>query len=114
MTDTQKALEALSRMYGYADDVFDDAAVREDFETIRAALEAKAVDVGWKLIETAPRDGTDVLITDGKDYAVAYFNGEQWRDVGDIGWAGIDIDYPDEDQPTHWMPLPKPPTKETL
>ncbi|MCB9902368.1 MAG: DUF551 domain-containing protein [Planctomycetes bacterium] len=61
----------------------------------------------WQPIETAPRDGTDVLVfrdySSGARYAVASFDGEEWRDIGDIGWAGMDGD---DNQPTHWMPLP--------
>jgi hypothetical protein len=62
----------------------------------------------WQPIETAPKDGTDVLITDGEDYAVAHFDTVRhepcWRDCGDMGWAGM-ID----EEPTHWMPLPPAP-----
>lgn len=65
----------------------------------------------WQPIETAPRDGTEVLVCrvyeGGKaEYAVAhnYDDGNGWRDMGDMGWAGMTHD--DENQPTHWMPLP--------
>jgi hypothetical protein len=59
----------------------------------------------WKPIETAPRDGSDVLI---------------WCYTGEIGIAHFDYatfawwhnlcEYPD---PTHWMPLPPPPESNT-
>lgn len=60
----------------------------------------------WQPIETAPMGGTEVLITDGENYAVAIYVDEEcgWRDMGDIGWAGM-VDH----HPTHWMPLPNPP-----
>lgn len=69
----------------------------------------------WQPIETAPRDGTEVLVCrvyeDGKaEYAVAhnYDDGNGWRDMGDLGWAGMT--HEEDNQPTHWMPLPTPPS----
>lgn len=60
----------------------------------------------WQPIETAPKDGTAVLIA-VPDYEVAIianwyrYNGlETWRD------EELDI-YPTA---THWQPLPTPPT----
>ncbi len=66
----------------------------------------------WQSIETAPRDGALVLVcrvyeSGIVEYAVASSNGDEWRDMGDIGWAGM---YGEGNQPTHWMPLPPPPT----
>ena len=68
----------------------------------------------WQPIETAPQDGTDVLVCrtyphSCAEYAVAhnYGDGSGWRDMGDIGLAGMTVD--DDNQPTHWMPLPAPP-----
>ena len=67
----------------------------------------------WQPIETAPKDGTEVLVcrTYGErrtEYAVAHcYEGGEWHDMGDIGWAGM-YGGPDN-QPTHWMPLPEAP-----
>ena len=64
----------------------------------------------WNPIESAPKDGTEVLV--GKNYgrssnySVAWFDGDEWRDVGDMGWAGMDGE---DNQPTHWKPLIPPP-----
>lgn len=62
----------------------------------------------WQPIATAPKDGTEVLVTDGTTYAVAswYDAGGEWRDVGDIGWGGMEGALP-----THWMALPALPGK---
>lgn len=61
----------------------------------------------WKPIGTAPHDGREVLVFGNGSYAVACWNGEEWRDMGDIGWAGMYGD--DGNQPTHWRQLPEPP-----
>jgi hypothetical protein len=77
---------------------------------LMAALKAK-----WQPIETAPKDGTEVLIYGlawedaqrGNYYAVAAFLDGAWRDSPedvDDGW--------EMNSPTHWMPLPTPPEGE--
>lgn len=90
---------------------------------LRAALEQPGVEpYGWRTIDTAPKDGTAVLvmrdiwpgtpsgraeICNGHNTYVA-----EWRD-GDNAWvcymdAVCDPHCPVE--PTHWMPLPRPPS----
>lgn len=67
--------------------------------------------VGWQPIETAPRDGTWILMYRAHDIAQArrqidvFSKNKEW---GGIGWA-----YGDDAQPTHWIPLPAPPTDAT-
>jgi hypothetical protein len=68
----------------------------------------------WQPIETAPKDGAEILLG---------FAGEKWivqgRWVGDYkardgAWWALNNDPTDawggELYPTHWMPLPSPPT----
>lgn len=58
----------------------------------------------WQPIETAPKDGTIVLLYDGA-YPIAGF-----FDFG--GWIPADVDLQDmwpQIEVTHWMPLPEPP-----
>ena len=62
---------------------------------------------GWRLIDTAPRDGTDFLvhlvngwITRGRFVGGRYFA----SDSSGPTHRGSDPN------PTHWMPLPPPPT----
>jgi hypothetical protein len=66
--------------------------------------------MNWKPIETAPKDGTAVdLWIDFRRITDAY-----WRKgpMGE-GWHYASGEGMDDSQPTHWMPLPPPPTNET-
>ena len=67
----------------------------------------------WKPIESAPRDGTPILVCVTYSRQEGGWHTEQWVD-----WTGgtyvwpmfqqrVDILFP----PTHWMPLPKPPVE---
>ena len=79
----------------------------------------------WKPIDTAPRDGTNVIL--GWDFAGVWLVRNGWWDDGcsacgdcpcdedDIGWWSYRHSVTQEllngyDEPTHWLPLPKPPT----
>jgi hypothetical protein len=70
----------------------------------------------WKPIESAPKDGTEILaferLPTGDYYRVMY-----WEDRGEhidtltteSGWSKADSGYIGEFHPTHWQSLPKPP-----
>lgn len=66
----------------------------------------------WKPIETAPRDGTKVLAW--RNGALEILRWDHIK-VGPLmaGWWFVgDRAVVDRDaQPTHWMPLPAPPTE---
>lgn len=59
----------------------------------------------WKPIETAPKDRTRILVSDGFYVDTAYFNkGEWWHyECGD-DWYSMSCN------PSFWMPLPDAPT----
>ena len=62
----------------------------------------------WQPIETAPKDGTRVLLF-FPGFVIPVWVGD-WHE----GWRpeyGVRTP-PIEDDPTHWMPLPAPPGKE--
>lgn len=82
----------------------------------------------WKPIETAPKDGTRILIyeqggagSDDEVFACVWGRfwpqtqptpGTGWRENYSEGWVefgGMDVRQTC-DKPTHWMPLPKPPS----
>ena len=77
-----------------------------------------AVAAGWMPIETAPKDGTYLLLWE--QYSTNPFVGcwafGSWRVShehvdAEGGWDGaIVVDSIDQDRITHWMPLPPPPT----
>ena len=59
----------------------------------------------WLLIETAPKNATKILVTDGTDVDSAYWDYDMWC----TPYGGNNIQY----QPTHWceMPIPIPRTE---
>lgn len=67
----------------------------------------------WMPIETAPRDGTPVLVWDGTAMSVAYYSliVKQWIDQNPTGWPeyGLKLWHPLPDPPTVSQPLTVPP-----
>lgn len=65
--------------------------------------------MNWQPIESAPTDGTCVLVAEGAAVGEArcYSEGEGWYWAGNAptdSWGG-------RVYPTHWMPLPEPPSQ---
>lgn len=120
-----------------------DAEASLDKMLAKARQEATA----WQPIETAPKDGTDILVyyshdadpyresetrltpyaawaeggdfMDGSGMCIAAWQPEHWEPTGDYGdgyylpayWFAHQMgDYEYVVNPTHWMPLPAPPT----
>ena len=80
-------------------------------EQIQKVVDAALAPYKWQPIETAPRDGTAILLTDARiqDWTQVAFwdedrpNGYVWaRDDASTFWH--------KDSFTHWMPLPRAPT----
>lgn len=68
----------------------------------------------WQTIDSAPRDGTDILITNGTDTEVCYWRSYQRVEGGEWQgnyYDGYDFNYVHK-KPTHWMKLPAPPIDE--
>ena len=72
---------------------------------------------GWQPIETAPRDGTEILMTNGVDVSSGQWFSEYggtYDQEGAPNGDGCDAGWTDwsggmQPDPTHWMPLPPPP-----
>ena len=72
---------------------------------------------GWQPIETAPRDGTEILMTNGVDVSSGQWLSEYggtYDQEGAPNGDGCDAGWTDwsggmQPDPTHWMPLPPPP-----
>jgi len=73
----------------------------------------------WKPIETAPKDGTEVILLLPLDDAEVAIQGSwgKYPDCGteDYGWEfarlnshGCGCCSSQDEMPTHWMPLPEP------
>ena len=62
----------------------------------------------WQPIDTAPKDGTDVLVFEDPMMVGAYWDTDP-RDEGGQIWRILGVcEYL---HPTHWMPLPPAPLK---
>lgn len=67
----------------------------------------------WRAIETAPKDGTEIILggcTNGASVRVGHWGPTRYlgrRQGYDRGWtSGASWGF----KPTHWMPLPNPPS----
>lgn len=80
----------------------------------------------WRSMESAPRDGTPILLTDGRSNVhLAWFKGADenypWflvddfnYNTGDHGVDSIELNSAMETWPAYWSPLPAPPEAATL
>lgn len=73
---------------------------------------------GWRSIESAPRDGTRILVYLGTKYGVHVAYWHKWEADHHFGSGALwKTDYPHVPinviEPTHWMPLPPPPQGQT-
>lgn len=66
----------------------------------------------WEPIETAPKDETRVLLTDGKHVSVGSFYLE-WDKESEILYEYGDVCHATW-HPTHWQQLPEPPVSVTM
>jgi hypothetical protein len=71
-------------------------------------LHALCDEVVWRPIETAPKDGSLILVWDGRGYGVAFW-GRCGSPMNRLAWIGGHCKIDHIDQPTRWMPLPEPP-----
>jgi len=74
-----------------------------------AELEAQVADK-WQPIETAPKDGTEVLLYNETGTHQAWFEDGEWRVFRHHG-SGGQILFWLNPRPTHWMQLPQSPNQ---
>jgi hypothetical protein len=74
---------------------------------------------GWKPIETAPKDGTRVLLAFSARVHVGWWidevttrYGREHRSQQEWHVEGMDLLWRDRPKPTHWMPLPALPARQ--
>jgi len=102
--------EALTFFGRYADETREATATRRNNNandaskailTLLDALSAERERAAWKDIDTAPKDGTSVLLVDAEDhlplFSIGFWNGRDGWDYGDFHdhMTGF----------THWKPL---------
>jgi len=120
--DHDRALEAAARALCLCDDPDADAlllsgkpAWTAHIEEARAAVTAYLSEAGngWRDIETAPKDGTRVLLRIGRKNPLTFIGhqGRPWNDdVDEEGLCWLNDDDEEHIGPvTHWRPLPAPP-----
>ena len=64
---------------------------------------------GWMPIETAPKDGTDVLAVAARGLWMAVVSFDDNPDHPDHVWLTLDGPSYHKTTFTHWQPLPEPP-----
>jgi hypothetical protein len=73
----------------------------------------------WQPIGTAPKDETEIIIWNGFERLVACWSRMDvighpkwaWRITSSVYLHGEEWDTEIDPQPTHWTPLPEPPTE---
>lgn len=78
------------------------------------AIAAPGVAQGWQPIESAPKDGTEVILLEGARVGAAFWvswSSSHTEEAGS-GWS-ICWDGDDWHKPTHYMPLPAAPSPTT-
>lgn len=82
----------------------DMADVRVALAALDAALTSRGM-TGWRPIETAPCDGTEILLYEGFQPHI----GAGYWNTADAEWRSSCGNSALWKSPTHWMPLPDPP-----
>lgn len=87
--------------------------------TAKPITEHEEREMDWMPIETAPKDGSAVLLWDGYESIIGFWwRGRQflnspmsefWSD-GPVPCNGYDAGMNQLREPSHWMPLPAPPS----
>ena len=90
---------------------FDGTGMTGSVQTIFKVIESAVLAWQWQPIETAPKDGTNVLLVNHK---VNIANGFWLNGIAGTGWFlrggnKADVFFNDHHGPTYWIPLPPTP-----
>jgi hypothetical protein len=117
ITDQERAaaLADLARLDSMASN--DSNYLCSDFvDQHEATIRALLTEPQWRTIESAPRDGTRVIVAYPDFVTEAKYGDYRLEDETLNGWHFYDSEDPwysvgfnDYPEPTHWMPLPKAP-----
>ena len=75
------------------------------YKLLKAKIKKKAA---WQPMETAPKDGTEILLYEPKENDEHYIFSGAYRTEYDEGWQCLEYDAFSHD-PTKWQLLPEPP-----
>lgn len=92
-------------------ELYDIEAANEVMAHAAAAIRALMAEREWRPIESAPRDGTEILCWPGLRKPETAVTGA-WLDTrGGPCWVDLGVGHHNGYwRPTHWLPLPKGPT----
>lgn len=80
---------------------------------IRALIHEAPSREGWQPIETAPRDGSEIILHDRGTVGTGFYSEAPEARRAEAGWFWEDdrgnLLIAKNADPTHWMPLPSPP-----
>lgn len=110
LDDSNQVLAQMEQMYGtnYRQDRLE--SQRKTIADAEAALTAAKAG-GWLPIETAPKDGTAILVSEGRFCWCVEWNEEfDWWAVDDNKLGPFRLRGA---APTHWQPLPTPPKEQS-
>ena len=108
-----RELDDRGLLKGVDDDLFAEIGNDVAKAALTAALAVDGVALqGWQPIESAPKDGTWVILYDAEQYHPVHVR--NWRTAetnGRLisGWWDEYSQYRPSFRPTHWKPLPHPP-----
>lgn len=92
-TVIEMAIEAGFGKYAYE--------AKEMFERFAKLVRADEREDCWQPIETAPKDGTEILVYANVGPMVSFFSSGMWREKANM--MGL------KSEPSHWMRLPDAP-----
>lgn len=85
--------------------------LEKDYDALRIEHSQLIAKTQWQPIASAPKDGTWVILSDGKTVAPAYWDSTYFG--SDPMWIEYshraDYQKAEVENPTHWQPLPDPP-----